>query len=89
MELPFIDLDDAIEAKEGKKISAIFSEKGEDYFRKVEADELRSQSKAKNFVMATGGGVPCFHNNIQFMNEEGMSIFLNTPLTTIVSRIDL
>lgn len=87
--LPFIDLDDVIEKEEGAKIQELFSSKGENYFRQVEAKHLREQSQAREFVMATGGGTPCFHDNMGFMNDHGTSIFLNTPIKEIVKRMDL
>ena len=63
LRLPVFDLDECIEMQEGVKISEIFSAKGQEYFRTIEADALRKQSESKEFVMATGGGTPCFHNN--------------------------
>lgn len=87
VQLPFIDLDDEIEKEEGLKISEIFSTKGEDYFRTLEAASLRRHSERKEFVMATGGGAPCFHDNMNFINQTGTSIFLDTPIKDIVSRM--
>lgn len=87
IKIPFIDLDHAIEEETGTSIGKIFSEKGEDYFRDLEAVALRRQSEAPDFVMACGGGTPCFHNNMKFINESGKSIFLNTPLDEIVKRL--
>jgi shikimate kinase len=86
--IPFIDLDQVIEQEAGVSISKIFSEKGEDYFRNLEAVALRKQSKAPDFVMACGGGTPCFHDNMKFINESGMSIFLNTALSVIIHRVE-
>ncbi len=88
VQLPFIDLDEVIETQQGMKITEIFSAKGEEYFRTIEAVALREQSEAKEFVMATGGGTPCFHNNMSFINEMGISIFLDTPVQEIVKRLD-
>lgn len=85
--LPFIDLDDIIEKEEGLTVSEIFSTKGEPYFRTLEAAALRKQSEAKEFVLSTGGGAPCFHENMAFINQTGISIFLDTPVKEIVSRI--
>jgi shikimate kinase len=79
-QLPFIDLDNEIEKEEGMKIQEIFSKKGEDYFRTLEAAALRRHSEAEEFVMATGGGAPCFHGNMDFINKTGTSIFLNTHI---------
>lgn len=87
--LPFIDLDEAIELQEGISIAEIFSRHDEAYFRKVEAEVLRTQTQSRSdFVMATGGGAPCFHHNMQYMNAAGTTVFINTPITTIVQRMD-
>jgi shikimate kinase len=86
--IPFIDLDQVIEQEAGVSVSKIFSEKGEDYFRNLEAVALRQQSKAPEFVMACGGGTPCFHDNMKFVNETGKSVFLNIPITEIVKRLN-
>jgi shikimate kinase len=87
LKLPFIDLDDVLEAQENGKVSQIFSEKGEAHFRAIEAEALRKESTQKEFVMATGGGTPCFHDNISFINQMGTSVFLNTPVSEIVKRL--
>jgi shikimate kinase len=86
--VPFIDLDQIIERETGMTVSQLFSEKGEDYFRNLEAVTLRQQSKNKEFVLACGGGTPCFHSNMKFINESGTSIFLNVPLTEIITRLN-
>lgn len=85
--IPFIDLDQVIEQEAGVSVSKIFSEKGEDYFRNLEAVALRQQSKAPEFVMACGGGTPCFHDNMKFINESGKSIFLNPSIAEIAQRL--
>ena len=84
----FIDLDQVIERESGMPVSRLFSEKGEGYFRNVEAVALRQQSKKSEFVMACGGGTPCFHDNMKFINESGTSIFLNAALSDIINRLD-
>lgn len=89
LKLPFIDLDKVIEREADMSISKIFSEKGEDYFRSLEATALRQQSKRAEFVMACGGGTPCFHDNINFINETGKSIFINTPVKEIINRLSV
>jgi shikimate kinase len=88
IQLPFIDLDDVLEAQEGMKVSKIFSTKGQEYFRKIEAEALRAQSKSEEFVMATGGGTPCFYDNMTFINQTGTSVFLDTAVDVVVSRFD-
>jgi shikimate kinase len=88
MTLPFIDLDQEIEAKEQKSIPEIFEQQGEDYFRQVESGCLYEWAGSdKSFVMATGGGTPCFHKGIEVINLTGLSIFLDTPIDLLLSRL--
>lgn len=86
--IPFIDLDSVIEQEAGHSISKIFSEKGEAYFRTVEAVALRQQSQASDFIMACGGGTPCFCDNMEFIKATGKSIFLNIPVSAILNRFN-
>lgn len=84
----FYDLDDLIEEKEGKNIARIFAEKGEGYFRKLESAVLEERlSGTEAFVLATGGGAPCYHENMQRINREGVSVFLDVPLNHILERL--
>ncbi|MFV0365607.1 MAG: shikimate kinase [Mangrovibacterium sp.] len=85
--LNFIDLDKFIEAKYFKTISQIFDESGEDDFRKKEHDCLKEVSEYENVVIATGGGVPCFFNNIDIMNHTGACIFLDISPEVLVERL--
>lgn len=72
-----IDLDFQIEKKEKKTISEIFLNKGENYFRKRESMELNLILKTKkDFILASGGGTPCFLKNIELMNRFGLTIYL-------------
>jgi len=88
IQLPFLDLDVEIEKQEGLSVSKIFSTKGKEYFRTIEAAALRKQGEAKEFVMATGGGTPCFHDNMNFIKQAGTSIFLDTPMKEILKRLN-
>jgi shikimate kinase len=85
-QLNFIDLDEAIEAREGRSIHQIFEENGEDYFRQLEAAVLRNLD-LENAVVATGGGTPIFHNNMLFMKEEGAVAYLVVPTEIIIGRL--
>lgn len=86
--LPFVDLDEEIEKETGRRVQQIFKEFGESYFRKEEARVLRSWSASTtDFVMATGGGTPCFHENLAIINQAGSSVFLDVPARIIVERI--
>jgi shikimate kinase len=84
----FVDLDWEIEKREGKSVKEIFSQFGEDYFRTIEAEVLRSWASApSDFVMSTGGGAPCFFKGIDIINEAGLSIFLDVPVEELKTRL--
>ena len=90
LDVPFVDLDAEIEKSEGRVIKEIFAKRKEDYFRQVESAQLKKWCSAKNdFVMATGGGVPVFHDNMIVINRSGKSIFLDVPPREIARRITL
>lgn len=85
--LGFVDLDETIEIEERKPISEIFESKGETYFRDVESRVLHELAKLKNTIVACGGGTPCFNNNMQWMNEHGISIYLSATPDEILRRL--
>jgi shikimate kinase len=81
------DLDALIEMNEEKTIAEIFNEDGEDYFRKVEAKILRWFKEKKKFIIATGGGTPCFQENMHWMKKEGIVIWLDESVEVLVKRL--
>ena len=84
----FIDLDDAIVKETGKSIETIFQESGETSFREIEKEVLHKTSQNnQNKVIATGGGAPCFYDNMEYMNENGITIFLNISADEIAERL--
>ncbi len=83
----FVDMDDLIERQEQKSIPLIFKEHGEAYFRTVESAVLKQFEANKSLVIATGGGVPCFFDNMAFIKQTGTSIFLNVPPEELAKRI--
>lgn len=83
----FTDMDKLIETREQKSIADIFSSKGEEYFRDLEKKILRTIQPNESTVIATGGGVPCFHDNMEFIKENGISIFLNVDIDDLAKRI--
>lgn len=85
--LPAFDLDKLIEQQAGKTIREIFEQEGEAFFRNLEAEMLRKALPATRFVMATGGGVPCFLNNMEYMKENGIVVWLNPPVEELVNRV--
>lgn len=83
----FIDLDTLICDREACQIPQIFEEKGEEGFRNAEQAALKSVLHRKNLILSTGGGTPCFFDNMEQINQYGLSIYLQTPIETLVMRI--
>ncbi len=87
LKIPFLDQDTLLEAHYGKTVSAIFEEKGETVFRGYERDLLRKYQYPESFVFSTGGGCPCFHGNIDWMNKQGISIYLQASASLLADRL--
>ena len=83
----FIDLDELIEKEEKKSISTIFSEFGEQHFRRLEQTALITLTHSDKIVVATGGGCASYGNNMQSMNDSGTTVFLNAHPGTIFHRL--
>src|SRR4030095_14275940 len=82
--LPFFDLDEQVTSHCGKSIPEIFHEYGEENFRLMEKDVLHIITESHDsFVMACGGGSPCYFNNIEYMNQAGTTVWINAPLDTL------
>lgn len=81
------DLDNLIEMNEEKTIAEIFTEEGEEQFRKTEAKILRWFKEKKKYVLATGGGTPCFQDNMAWMKKEGIIIWLDESVDILVKRL--
>lgn len=84
----FFDLDEAIVEKAGMPITEIFATEGEEQFRNLETEVLHALTENhEQFIMACGGGTPCYFNNIDYMNQSGTSVWINTPLETLFTRL--
>lgn len=89
LQLPFIDLDRQIEQHEGYTISMLFQRNGEEYFRQCESKVLHAIIQStSSAVIATGGGTPCFHNNMTQMNATGVTIYLQCSIEKLQTRIE-
>ena len=77
-DLPFLDIDALIEQREGRSISQIFSEQGEFHFRQLEQQELNGLPDVPQIV-ACGGGLPCFEDNLLRLKQKGLVIYLALP----------
>jgi shikimate kinase len=81
------DLDTLIEAMDERAVCEIFAQDGEEYFRKQETKMLKLFGEKKAFVLATGGGTPCFFDNMQWMNKQGITIWIDEPVDILVERL--
>ena len=86
-DLSFYDLDELIEKWANNSIDKIFAENGEEFFRDVEAKALKNTHSIQNTIIACGGGTPCFHNNMQWMNDNGTTIWLQQNINTITRNL--
>ena len=86
--LSFLDLDAAIEGGAGTTISKIFADDGEDAFRELETVTLRQTAELPPSVVSTGGGAPCFNDNMEWMNRRGVTVFLDPPISVLVERLE-
>ena len=86
--LPFLDLDAEIVARAGQVIPAIFLAHGEAHFRQLEAEMLREiAARPEALVLATGGGTPCFHNNMEVLNANSFTLWLDVPVPVLAARL--
>ena len=81
-----VDIDFEIEKSEGLSVNQLFKEKGEEYFRELESSIIQSRSWV-NTVIATGGGLPCFNNNMGILNELGKTIYLKITPKEVRRRV--
>lgn len=83
----FIDLDKYIETQSQLSIPEIFEKKGEVHFRELEHEALKMIICENNVVIATGGGTPCYYNNMELMQKNGISIYLQSPIELLLNRL--
>lgn len=87
LKLQFVDMDHYIEMRNHKTVPQIFAEEGEVEFRKKERKALEELSEFSNIVIATGGGAPCFFDNIDLMNNTGTTIYMNIDPAILADRL--
>lgn len=88
MGMRFIDTDAEVESREGATIADIFHYEGEEYFRKSERyiiEELAASDE--DMVISTGGGVPLWEDNMEVMNQSGVTLYLKRTAEQIASRL--
>lgn len=83
----FVDLDQLIEQKNKKSIADIFEQKGEEFFREAEKEMLHTTFVMENTIVACGGGTPCFFDNMEQMNEHGLTVYLKLAPGSLFHRL--
>lgn len=86
-DIRFVDMDDYIEAHAGKSIREIFASEGEAAFREMERNTLNELAAMPNAVIACGGGTPCFGDNMEVMNRNGVTVHLSTSHGRLLERL--
>ena len=88
LNIGFIDLDKFIESKYHKTVPALFTERGEKEFRLIEQKSLAEVSEIENVVISTGGGSPCFFDNMRLMNQTGITVYIQATPQELAARLN-
>ncbi|MEI6409501.1 MAG: shikimate kinase [Bacteroidota bacterium] len=86
--LPFVDLDRRIEDQTGKSVPQLFQELGSEGFRLEERQVLQGLANLPSAIVATGGGTPCFFDNLAWMKQHGRTVYLKVPLSVLLERLE-
>ena len=89
LNVQFIDLDHYIEQRYRKTIAQLFAENGEDGFRAIERRMLHEVGEFEDVIISTGGGTPCFFDNIEYMNSQGTTVYLDVPVERLFIRLSI
>jgi shikimate kinase len=87
LQIPFHDLDDVFEERYKISINNFFIKYGEEYFRKIESALLRELSIQDDYILATGGGTPCFNENMEFMRSHGITVYMQLSPDELSQRL--
>jgi shikimate kinase len=87
--LQFVDLDHYIENRYHCSVSQLFADRGEEAFRQIERNMLHEVAEFEDVVISTGGGTPCFFDNMDYMNAQGTTVFLEASVDVIHTRLTI
>jgi shikimate kinase len=88
LHVQFVDLDEYIEEKMNLSVSALFEQRGEIYFRKIEHESfVELLSSQESMIISLGGGTPCYANNHELLKEGVISIYLKASIDTLFARL--
>lgn len=83
----FYDLDWYIESRMRKTVAQIFAEKGEEGFRKMEYNMLHEVAEFENVIISCGGGTPCFFDNMDYLNQQGQTVYLKADPEVLYNHL--
>lgn len=83
LDLPLRDLDQLIEQREGETVAELIFNRGEIYFRKLERQVLEEVLLEDSFVLALGGGTPCYYDNMKLINKFSVSVYLEASIAQL------
>ncbi|WP_024989775.1 shikimate kinase [Segatella albensis] len=89
LNMDFYDLDWYIESRMRKTVKQIFDEVGEEGFRKIEHNMLHEVAEFENVIISCGGGTPCFFDNIEYMNQQGETVFLKASPEVLYGHLKM
>jgi len=87
--VPFYDLDWYIESRMRKSVKQIFDERGEEGFRKIEYNMLHEVAEFENIIISCGGGTPCFFDNMDYLNQQGDTIYLKASPEVLYGHLSV
>lgn len=87
--LPFYDLDWYIETRMHTTVKNIFDEKGEEGFRRIEHNMLHEVAEFENVIISCGGGTPCFFDNMDYINQQGDTVYLKCTPDTLYKHLSM
>lgn len=88
LQFTFVDMDAHIEKKYHRTVSEIFTQMGEEKFREIERECLHEIADFEKTVISTGGGTPCFFDNMEYMNNRGLTVYLKLTPDQLVIRLE-
>ena len=89
LQMPFYDLDWYIESRMHKTVKQLFDERGEEGFRLIERNMLHEVAEFENVIISCGGGTPCFFDNMDYMNQQGDTIYLKATPEVLYAHLKM
>lgn len=89
MGLMFYDLDWYIESRMRKTVAQIFAERGEEGFRTIERNMLHEVAEFENVIVSCGGGTPCFFDNMEYLNQQGDTVYLQASPEVLAAHLKM